>query len=131
MHLPIGPKPGYVSSSHKNIATATPDWSKTRIGFFFLQKHCDCNQISPGCCKDGWKITFAGSQFLKPVESRYAPIKGEDLIITSALEQTCYFTQGCDNYLVIATMHPLQSFLETDPWMKYQILACSTSKSTH
>ena len=29
------------------------DWSKTGIGFWLLQKHCDCMQRSPGYCDDG------------------------------------------------------------------------------
>ena len=29
------------------------DWSKTGIGFWLLQKHCECSNASPGCCQDG------------------------------------------------------------------------------
>jgi hypothetical protein len=84
-----------------------PDWSKTGIGFFLSQKHCGCSQKLPGCCEDGWKITLAGSRFLKPEESRYAPIEGEALAIAWSLEQTRYFTQGCDNLLIITDHKPL------------------------
>ena len=84
-----------------------PDWSKTGIGFFLSQKHCQCSNTSPGCCEDGWKITLAGSRFLKPAESRYAPVEGEALAIAWALEQTRYFTQGCDNLLIITDHKPL------------------------
>ena len=31
-----------------------PDWSKTGIGFFLSQKHCQRNSSSPGCCPNGW-----------------------------------------------------------------------------
>jgi len=84
-----------------------PDWSKTGIGFLLSQKHCSCKQQSPGCCKDGWRITLAGSRFLRPEETRYAPVEGEALAIAWSLEQTRYFTQGCDNLLIITDHKPL------------------------
>ena len=52
-----------------------PDWSQKGIGYFLSQKHCDCNASIPGCCEHGWRITLAGSRFLKPAEARYAPSK--------------------------------------------------------
>lgn len=58
-----------------------PDWSKTGMGFFLSQKHCSCPSLSPGCCSTGWRITLAGSRFLRPAETRYAPIEGEALAI--------------------------------------------------
>lgn len=84
-----------------------PDWSKSGIGFYLSQKHCQCSNISPTCCKDGWKITLAGSRFLRPAETRYAPVEGEALAIAWSLEQTKYFTQGCSNLLVITDHKPL------------------------
>ena len=81
------------------------------IGFFLSQKHCNCTALSPGCCKDGWKLILAGSRFLKPAEARYAPIEGEALAIAWSLEQTKYFTQGCDNLLVITDHKPLVKLL--------------------
>ena len=62
----------------------------------------------PGCCPNGWKITLlAGSRFLKPAESKYAPVEGEALAIAWALEHSKYFTQGCDNLLIITDHKPL------------------------
>ena len=84
-----------------------PDWSKTGIGFFLSQKHCNCPQPDPGCYVDGWKITLAGSRFLRPEETRYAPVEGEALAIAYSLEQTRYFTQGCDQLLVVTDHKPL------------------------
>ncbi len=55
------------------------DWSNIGIGYFLSQKHCNCNSMAPGCCEHGWRITLAGSRFLKPAESRYAPVEGETL----------------------------------------------------
>ena len=83
------------------------DWSKTGIGFWLLQKHCSCVSQSPGCCSDGWRITLASSRFLKPAESNYAPVEGEALGVAWGLEQTKYFTMGCDNLLVVVDHAPL------------------------
>ena len=84
-----------------------PDWSKIGIGFFLSQKHCSCPGRSPGCCRDGWKITLTGSRFLKPEETRYAPVEGEALAIAYSLKQTRYFTQGCDKLLIVTDHKPL------------------------
>ena len=81
-----------------------PDWSTNGIGYFLLQKHCECNSNLPNCCKDGWKATLAGSRFLTGAEKRYAAIEGEALAVAWGLEQTKYFTQGCPN-LTVATDH--------------------------
>jgi hypothetical protein len=75
-----------------------PDWLQRGIGYFLSQKHCDCDASIPGCCEYGWRITLAGSRFLKPAETRYAPVEGEALAIAWALEHTRYFTQGYSQY---------------------------------
>ena len=84
-----------------------PDWSRSGLGYFLLQKHCTCEEITPICCNNGWKITVAGSRFLSPTESRYAAIEGEALAIVWGLEQTKYFTQGCEKLLVVTDHKPL------------------------
>ena len=58
-----------------------PDWSSRGIGFFLLQKHCNCDGDIPECCSYGWKITMAGSRFLQKAEQRYAAIEGEALAL--------------------------------------------------
>ena len=82
----------------------TPDWSKKGIGYWLRQKYCSCISETPDCCPTGWKITLAGSRFLKDAEQRYAPVEGEALAIAWALHDTKYFTLGCDD-LVITTDH--------------------------
>ena len=84
-----------------------PDWSKKGIGYFLFQKHCECTSHLPNCCEDGWRITLAGSRFLQSAEERYAPIEGEGLAVAWGLEQTRFFTQGCDNLLVVTDHKPL------------------------
>jgi len=84
-----------------------PDWSKRGIGYFLLQQHCSCPSGVPDCCPNGWRITLAGSRFLSSAEQRYAAIEGEALAVAWGLEQTRYFTQGCDNLIVITDHKPL------------------------
>merc|ERR1712015_491475 len=87
-----------------------PDWSQIGIGYFLSQKHCECDSTIPDCCENGWRITLAGTRFLKPAETRYAPVEGEALAIAWALEHTKYFTQGCDNLVVVTDHKPLIQF---------------------
>ena len=87
------------------------DWSRQGIGYFLLQKHCSCSSKTPNCCEDGWKIVLAGSRFLSPTEQRYAPIEGEALAAAWGLEQTRYFTQGCDDLIVVTDHKPLVKIL--------------------
>ena len=84
-----------------------PDWSKKGIGYFLLQKHCTCQSQLPNCCLEGWRITLAGSRFLQSAEKRYAPIEGEALAVVWGLEQTRFFTLGCDNLMVVTDHKPL------------------------
>ena len=84
-----------------------PDWSKRGVGYFLLQQHCSCPSGLPDCCPNGWRITLAGSRFLSSAEQRYAAIEGEALAVAWGLEQTRYFTQGCDNLVVITDHKPL------------------------
>ena len=72
-----------------------------------MQKHCTCASKLPDCCDKGWKVTLAGSRFLSDTESRYAAVEGEALAIAWGLEQSRYFTQGCDNLVVVTDHKPL------------------------
>ena len=84
-----------------------PDWSTKGIGYFLLQQHCRCPSGLPDCCSNGWKIVLAGSRFLQSAEQRYAPIEGEALAVAWGLEQTRFFTQGCDKLLIVTDHKPL------------------------
>lgn len=61
----------------------------------------------PNSCPHGWKITLAGSRFLRAAETRYAPIEGEGLGIAWALMDSKYFTLGCDDLIVTTDHKPL------------------------
>ena len=63
--------------------------------------------IRPGC----WRITLAGSRFLTSAEQRYAPIEVEALAVACGLEQSKYFTQGCNDLLVVTDHKPLVKIL--------------------
>ena len=89
----------------------TTDWSKTGIGYLLTQKHCQCEGKRRGCCKKGWPITLAGSRFLDKSESNYAPVEGEALAVAWSLEQTRFFTMGCNNLLVNTDHEPLVKVL--------------------
>ncbi|XP_060605955.1 uncharacterized protein LOC132758355 [Ruditapes philippinarum] len=80
------------------------DWSKSGIGFWLFQKHCNCPDNQPFCCRTGWKVTLVGSRFTHAAESRYAPVEGEALAVVDALDKARYFVLGCDA-LVIAVDH--------------------------
>lgn len=84
-----------------------PDWSRQGIGYLLLQKHCRCSSAVPDCCQDGWRIVLAVSRFLSDAESRYAPVEGEALAVAWGLEQTRFFTQGCDDLLIVTDHKPL------------------------
>ena len=84
-----------------------PDWSSRGLGYFLMQKHCGCYPVVPDCCEDGWRITLAGSRFLSDTEKRYAAIEGEALAIVWSLEQTKYFTMGCNDLMVVTDHKPL------------------------
>jgi hypothetical protein len=84
-----------------------PDWSMQGIGYFLLQKQCDCPTALPDCCQDGWRISLVGSRFLGPAEQRYAPIEGEALAVAWSLKQTRFFMQDCDDLLVVTDHKPL------------------------
>ena len=95
----------------KRKTCLSADWSKAGVGYWLCQKYCTCESDTPNCCTNGWKITLAGSRFLRGPELRYAPIEGEALAVTWALEDTKFFTLGCDE-LVVATDHkPLTRLL--------------------
>ena len=88
-----------------------PDWSRRGIGYFLLQQHCNCPSGIPDCCPWRWIITLAGSRFLSSAEQRYAAIEGEALAVAWGLEQTRYFTQGCDDLVVVTDHKPLVKIL--------------------
>ena len=83
------------------------DWSKTGIGFWLFQKHCNCLGNKPFCCRDGWKITLAGSRFTHPAESRYAPVEGEALAVADALNKARYFVISCEKLTLAVDHKPL------------------------
>ena len=91
----------------EKLTCLRPDWSKQGLGYFLMQKHCNCNSRLPDCCTTGWKVTLAGSRFLNGAEKNYVAIEGESLAIAWSLEQTKYFTKGCKDLVVVTDHKPL------------------------
>lgn len=92
------------------------DWSRTGLGFWLLQKHCNCPKPSkPFCCTEGWKLTLVGSRFTHPAESRYAPVEGEALAVADALDRAKYFVLGCPDLTVAVDHKPLLGILGPRP----------------
>ena len=99
-----------IFDKNKPTCLAT-DWSKDGIGFWLLQKHCNCEKLAPFCCRDGWQITLVGSRFTHAAESRYAPIEGEALAVADALDKARFFVLGCTNLIVAVDHKPLLKIL--------------------
>ena len=84
------------------------DWSKTGIGFFLRQQHCQCPTLQgPECGEGHWKLIFAGSRFTTDAESWYAPVEGEALALMYALQSCRMFVLGCPNLLISVDHKPL------------------------
>ena len=88
-----------------------PDWSCQGIGYFLSQKYCECDSQLPDCCEDGWKVTLVVPRFLHGAEQRYAPVEGEALAVAWGLEQSKFFTQGCDDLIIMTDHKPLVKLL--------------------
>ena len=89
----------------------SPDWSKTGIGYFLYQKYCKCASVTTNCCKNGWRITLAGSRFLNKAERNYWPVEGEALAVVWALEDSKFFTLGCNDLHIQTDHRPLVKIL--------------------
>ena len=87
------------------------DWSKQGIGFFLLQKFCQCEKLHPKCCNEGWKLVLAGGRFTKPNESRYSPVEGECLAVVDGLFKSKHFILGCEKLIVAVDHKPLLGIL--------------------
>ena len=88
------------------------DWCKDGMGYLLLQQHCQCDESKgPTCCKDGWRLVFAGSRFTRGAEARYSPTEGEALAVAWSLEHARMFVIGC-KMLTVSTDHkPLLGIL--------------------
>ena len=53
----------------------------------------------------------SGLPFFSSAEQRYAPVEGEALAVAWGLEQTRFFTQGCNDLLVVTDHKPLVKIL--------------------
>ena len=89
----------------------SPDWSTMGVGYWLHQQYCSCRALTPGCCPGGWRVTLAGSRFLRDAETRYAPVEGEALAVAWALEDSKFFTMGCRDLVIASDHKPLTKLL--------------------
>ena len=94
----------------KTTCLAT-DWCTEGIGFCLLQKTCTCKDLTPTCCKQGWKLVFCGSRFTSPAESRYSPVEGETLAVAWSLRKARYYVAGCEGLIIAVDHKPLLGLL--------------------
>ena len=88
------------------------DWSKDGIGYLLLQQYCECkSNKAPLCCKEGWKLVFAGSRVTRGAECNYAPIEGEALAVAWSLEHARMFVLGCGKLRISTDHKPLIGLL--------------------
>ena len=59
------------------------------------QKYCDRDWTVTTCCPKGWKVTLAGSRFLRQAERNYWPTEGEMVEVVWSLDDMRFFTLGC------------------------------------
>ena len=49
------------------------EWSKGGLSYFLLQKYCQCPMDRAQiCCRNGWRLVFAGSCFTHGAEANYS-----------------------------------------------------------
>ena len=87
------------------------DFSKYGLGFFLLQKWCDCENLHPRCCPGGWKLLLAGGRFATAAESRYSPVEGECLAVADSLHKARHFVLGCPDLIIAVDHKPLLGLL--------------------
>ena len=86
------------------VTCLSPDYSKEGMGWILQQKTCSCEEITPTCCADGWRLVLAGGHFCNQAEQNYSPIEGEATAVAKGLHDTRYYTMGC-KHLFVATDH--------------------------
>lgn len=87
------------------------DWSKTGIGYWLLQRLCQCPSNTTFCCCTGWKTALVGSCFTHAAKSRYSPVEREALAITDALDKARFFVLSWSDLTVVVYHKPLLKVL--------------------
>ena len=88
-----------------------PDWSTIGVGYWLRQKHCECESLITDCCPSGWRITLAGSRFLHDAERCWCTGRGRGTRSGLGLEDTKFFTLGCNDPVVATDHKPLVKIL--------------------
>ena len=70
------------------ITCLSPDYSNAGMGWILQQKTCKCADVTPMCCKTGWRLVLAGGKFCNSAETRYSPTKEEATTCVEGLRDT-------------------------------------------
>ena len=103
-------KDGMFSFDPELKTCLSPDYSKAGMGWILQQKTCRCKEITPICCKTGWRLVLAGEKLCNPAETRYSPTEGEATACVEGLRDTKYYTLGCKDLYVATDHKPLSEF---------------------
>ena len=91
------------------------DWSKFRIGYWLCQKRCSCpapdQGAVPRCFNTEWQTFFVGSRFCTQAEQSYAPIEGEALAVSWAVNKCRYFLLCLPDFALALDYKPLISII--------------------
>ena len=49
-------KEGVRTFDPRRETSISTDWSRTGMGLSLTQKWCQCTEVKPNCCPDGWNI---------------------------------------------------------------------------
>ena len=53
-------KEGVAAFNMDLVTCLSPDYSKEGMGWILQQKICECPDIIPTCCEEGWRLVLAG-----------------------------------------------------------------------
>ena len=95
----------------ERVTALSTDYSTTGVGYFMYQQYCSCPSTITTCCPNGWRVTLAGSRFLRAAEKNYSPTEGEAMAVAWALEDSKFFTLGCTRLHVQTDHRPLVKLL--------------------
>ena len=62
---------------------------------------------APTCCRNGWRLVFAGSRFTHSAESNYSPTEGENVALVWSLNYARMFVLGCETPIIATDCKPL------------------------
>ena len=82
-----------VSAFNMDLVTCfSPDNSKEGMIWILQQKICECPNIIPPCCEEGWRLVLPGRHLCNKAEKNHSSIEGEATAVARGLQDTEYYT---------------------------------------